>query len=89
MLDRQFDQIDAARDVAGEKLDPGHGLPFLDLVDLLANPGAESPGPEALRDEAEFAAATITSVGSHRFALVLEGLSPRRAQTSTGIDNVS
>jgi hypothetical protein len=72
MLDGRFDPIEPARSSAGENLGPRHGAPFLDFVDLLANPGAEPPVPEALRDKAKLSAATIALVRSHVRSLGLK-----------------
>jgi hypothetical protein len=70
ILDHRFDAIDAARDIGREKVGPAHESGFLDLVDPLAKPGTETPGQRAAQDEAELPAAAITSVQSHRCALL-------------------
>jgi hypothetical protein len=57
------------REGAGDQLGPRHGALILYLVDLLADPGAETPAPMALRHHAEFPAAAITLIDSHFFAL--------------------
>jgi hypothetical protein len=65
ILDQQFDPIEGAPGMAGQKVGPARGSTLLDAVDLLASDGAETPAPRAARDQAEFPAAAITLVHSH------------------------
>src|SRR5579863_1542643 len=73
-LQRHLEPVEPVRGVAGESVGPVRRSAFLDLVDLLAERGAEASTPQAARDEAEFSAAAITLVRSHRAALLFRWL---------------
>src|ERR1700684_4223494 len=68
---REIEPREPPRGLAGQNVGPVRRSAFLDLVDLLAEHGAEAPAPQAARDEAEFSAAAITLVRSHRAALLV------------------